>query len=884
MRILTILLAFVLAPLFLIAQNANDAKQSVIIQTEIQNNPPQITLKWAEDLQNSGYSIYRKGKNNISWASAIGNAMNFETTWVDTNVAVGEGYEYRIVKNLAGYGGGSSNGYIYAGIEVPATHYRGACLIVIDSTFKTSLASEISTLKQDIQMDGWRVQTLYVDRNDPVTTVKDNIKTWANGETADNKALFILGHVPVPYSGFIAPDGHVPDHQGAWPCDGYYGELDGVWTDQTINTEVPNDPRNDNIPGDGKFDQSTFPTKVELQVGRVDFANMPAFAQSEEELLRRYLKKDHAWRTGMVVAQERGLVQNNFGGFAEGFGQNGWKNFAPMFGYENVKELPYRATMLDESYLWSYGCGAGSYTSASGITTTANLATDSLKSIFTMVFGSYFGDWDKTNNLLRATIASGATLTNAWAARPNWMVHHMALGEHIGFASQISMNNNGAMYQSGYSPMSIHISLMGDPTLRMHILRPITNLTATPSGLDVDLAWDTVAGASGYYVYKKKANELDYFLLTPEAITDNTYKDECSGQGATDYMVRAAELRTSASGTYTNLSQGAQIRIDIDQSGLTAVAAFVAVPYFDEVSLDNASSNATSYEWDLGDGTTSDEESLTHFYSLPGTYTVCLNAFDACYSNLNCQPVTVISSLPQVEAIIEDADCFGTATGSITLNLTGGASGLTFSWDNAPDTDPILEDIPAGDYACTIQSETGKTAVFGPYTVGQPAELLVAAGSTPADPGQSNGSVVATVTGGCQPYTFEWSNGITDPGPTNLPAGEYCVTVTDCKGCIAETCVTIDETSSVHDLPGLIQANLYPNPAHGRAHLEMTFDRSQQIRLDLTDLFGRLITTQSMEGSSIQASWDLDLLPTSRYWVRISSLEGVGVIPLEKVD
>lgn len=884
MRFLLFLLAITATPYFIAAQNANDAKQSVIIQAEIQTDPPAITLKWKEDTQNAGYTIHRKGKDNSSWASPKGNAMSFETSWTDTTVVLGEAYEYRIQKNLAGYGGGLSYGYIYAGIEAPATHQRGACLVVIDSTFKTSLAPEISTLLTDMQMDGWRTQTLYVDRFDAVTTVKDQIKSWANGEPSTYKTLFLLGHVPVPYSGFIAPDGHVPDHQGAWPADGYYGDLDGLWTDQTINTEVPNDPRNDNIPGDGKFDQSSFPTKIELQIGRVDFANMPAFAQSEEELLRRYLQKDHAWRIGMVQAVERGLVQNNFAGFTEGFGQNGWKNFAPMFGYDNVMELPYRATMLTDSYLWSYGCGAGSYTSASGITTTADLANDSLQSVFTMVFGSYFGDWDRSNNLLRATIASGSTLTNAWAARPNWMFHHMALGENIGFASQISMNNNGAVYQSGFSPMSIHISLMGDPTLRMHTLRQINNLTATPDDLDVDLSWEAVDGAMGYFVYKKKANEVDYILLNTDPITDTQYKDICSGQGETDYMVRAVELRSSASGTYYNLSQGKSVRIDIDQSGLVAVASFVAVPYFDEVSLDNASSNATSYEWDLGDGNSSDEESLTHFYSFPGTYTVCLNAFDACYSNLSCQQVTVVSSMPQVEAKITDAGCFGTATGGIELMLTGGAPGLTFSWDIAPDTDPILENIAAGDYSCIINTETGKSAVFGPYTVGQSPELFTTASSTPADPGQSNGTITLTVGGGCQPYSYQWSNGMTDPGPPNLPAGEYCVTVTDCQGCTDVTCVTIMETSSLDNLPGLTEAILFPNPAQNVANLNLTFDRSQSLQLDLVNMMGQIIQTQQLTGNMIQSTWQMETLPAGRYLIRIRSQEGTGVIALEKIN
>ena len=876
------LLVILTTPFLLSGQNANDAKQSVIIQADIQTDPPAITLKWKEDLQNSGYTIYRKLKDNQSWASPKGNAMSFETSWTDTTVVIGQAYEYRILKSLAGYGGGSSSGYIYAGIEAPATHLRGACLVVIDSTFKSSLAAEINTLLTDIRQDGWRVQALYVDRNDPVTTIKDQIKTWANGESASNKTLFLFGHVPVPYSGYIAPDGHTPDHQGAWPADGYYGDLDGLWTDQSVNTEVPNDPRNDNIPGDGKFDQSTFPTKVELQIGRVDFANMPAFAQSEEELLRRYLKKDHAWRIGMVQAEERGLVQNNFAGFAEGFGQNGWKNFAPMFGITNVTELPYRATMLTDSYLWSYGCGAGSYTSASGITTTTELATDSLQSIFTMVFGSYFGDWDRSNNLLRATIASGSTLTNAWAARPNWMLHHMALGEPIGFASQISMNNNGAMYQSGYSPMSIHISLMGDPTLRMHALRQVTNLTATPNNLDVDLEWDAVAGSMGYFIYKKKANELDYLLLNTEPVTETQYTDVCSGQGLTEYLIKAVELRQTGSGTYYNLSQGRSVLIDIDQSGLTAVAAFVAVPYFDEVSLDNASSNAISYEWDLGDGMSSVDESLTHFYSLPGTYTVCLNAFDACYSNLSCQQVQVVSSMPQVEAKITDAGCFGTSTGSIELTLTGGAPGLTFNWDNAPDTDPVLENIPAGDYSCTILTETGKTAVFGPYTVGQNPEILVQATSTPADPGQSNGTITATVLGGCPPYTYDWSNGMTDPGLPDLAAGEYCVTVTDCLGCTVETCVTVLETSSLTNLPGLQEATLFPNPASLEANLHLRFDRDQSLQLDLLDMLGQVIDTKKLTGTTIQSVWSLGELPSGNYWIRIRSQEGTGMIALEK--
>jgi hypothetical protein len=89
--------------------------------------------------------------------------------------------------------------------------------------------------------------------------------------------VFLLGRIRVPYSGDIYPDGH-PDHEGAWPADVYYADMNGAWTDNAVNVTVANDERHRNVPEDGKFDQSVLPTDVELQIGRVDFANMPAFA------------------------------------------------------------------------------------------------------------------------------------------------------------------------------------------------------------------------------------------------------------------------------------------------------------------------------------------------------------------------------------------------------------------------------------------------------------------------------------------------------------------------------------------------------------------------------------------------------------------------------
>jgi hypothetical protein len=556
-----------------LAQDKFDARQSVIMQAEVQESPAQIRLSWVPDPANGGYTIWRKSITDDVWGDSLVYLPPTSTTWTDTSVQTGIGYEYQILKSLPAfpYGNGTPNfgsGYIYSGIKVLPQHHRGACLVVFDRSLKQGLAFEIARLLDDLQNDGWSADTISVKRNDAVTQVKMGILNWLQKNPDRQHALFILGRVPVPYSGEVATDGHHSDHRGAWPCDGYYGTIDGSWTDQTVNTTTATGSRNDNIPGDGKFDNNYFPSKVELQIGRVDFSNMTKFAESEEQLLKRYLDKNHAWRIGKMEMAERGLIDNNFPLDLEALGQSGWKNFSVMFGIDKVKELPYRQTLSKDSYLWSYGCGGGGPESASDISNTTNFTTDSLQSIFTMLFGSYFGDWDFPNNFLRAAIASKTCLNSTWGNRPNWQLHHMALGEPIGLAAQLVMNNR-SLYNPKFYGGYVSTALMGDPTNQMHVVAPVKDLVATQEGLSVRLAWHGPKAASGFYIYRKYDRDSTYQLLNAQAVTDSTYIDACVQKGLISYLVRGTALKTSGSGSYYNLSSGVSTKIVYDTTAFT---------------------------------------------------------------------------------------------------------------------------------------------------------------------------------------------------------------------------------------------------------------------------------------------------------------------------
>jgi hypothetical protein len=299
----------------------------------------------------------------------------------------------------------------------------------------------------------------------------------------------------------------------------YYGNFQGEWTDEDVNENSQSvSARNRNIPGDGKFDQSSTPGDVVLQIGRVDFVRQYLFDQSEKELLIEYLNKAHRYKIAEVKASDRGLVDDNFSSRSDGFASSGYRNFAPFFGSDNVhSDVDFVQGTRSNSYMWAYGCGGGSYQNCSGVASTQDFANNNLQIIFSMLFGSYFGDWDSDNNFLRSVLGQGQTLATAWAGRPHWHFYHMAMGSNIGYAAQITQNNNGDYFpstRSSYNRM-VHIALLGDPTVRMHYPEQPSGLEITENFSNAVLRWNSPSeSVDGYYIFRKHESETGYTRIT----------------------------------------------------------------------------------------------------------------------------------------------------------------------------------------------------------------------------------------------------------------------------------------------------------------------------------------------------------------------------------
>jgi hypothetical protein len=278
------LIASLLLPVMLSAQTPADL--AVQLSATVQETPPQIRLTWKKHTDATSYAVYRRLKGSTNWGSPLATMSGADTVYTDNSVSAASAYEYRVAKD-----GGSLTalGYIYAGINAPPIHNRGTLLLVVDNLFIDSCAAEIAQLMEDISGDGWQLLRRDVSRDSGDVFVKSLIRSAAQTHS-DLSAVLLLGHVAVPYSGELNPDGH-GDHKGAWPADGYYGDLQGVWTDNIVNNTTAAQTRNHNVPGDGKWDQSIMPFSLALQVSRVDFHNMPAFGKTEVQLMKNYLNR-----------------------------------------------------------------------------------------------------------------------------------------------------------------------------------------------------------------------------------------------------------------------------------------------------------------------------------------------------------------------------------------------------------------------------------------------------------------------------------------------------------------------------------------------------------------------------------------------------------------
>ncbi len=199
------------------------------------------------------------------------------------------------------------------------------------------------------------------------------------------------------------------------------------------------------------------------------------------------------------------------------------------------------------------------------------------------------------------------------------------------------------------------------------------------------------------------------------------------------------------------------------------------------------------FSWNIGENT----EDLVGLPS--GTYTLNMIDDNGCLASTTIELESSEFLAIQLDSI-QDISCAGAGDGYLQVSIDGGIPPYAYTWSNGS-TAPAIGNLPQGDYTLTV-TDFQDCEVVQTFSVSEPTELNVSLLTldNPDCFGDKSGSIEVLVTGGTQPYTYEWSNGQDAAEAINLPVDTYYLTVTDANNCVAEEFSAVLEATSFFEL------------------------------------------------------------------------------------
>jgi gliding motility-associated-like protein len=299
------------------------------------------------------------------------------------------------------------------------------------------------------------------------------------------------------------------------------------------------------------------------------------------------------------------------------------------------------------------------------------------------------------------------------------------------------------------------------------------------------------------------------------AMTGSATAVPSGGTGVYTYSWNTVPVQTSvtatglAAGTYTvTVNDGicistADVTITEPASALSGSISLqtnVTVPGGNDGSVTVAGSGGTSpYLYKIGSGAYQASGSFGTLTA--GIYTVTVQDINLCHFDITVTITEPSAALSGSITSQTNVDCFGSSTGSVSVEGSGGVPPYEYSLNSGPyQASGTFASLAAGSYIITVIDAALITSDVN-FTITQPATSVsgsIISQTNILCSGSNTGSVTVAGSGGTPPYLYSLGGGSYQVSGTfgTLTVGSHTVTVQDVNLCTFDVGVILTEPAT----------------------------------------------------------------------------------------
>lgn len=283
-----------------------------------------------------------------------------------------------------------------------------------------------------------------------------------------------------------------------------------------------------------------------------------------------------------------------------------------------------------------------------------------------------------------------------------------------------------------------------------------------------------------------------------------------------------------------------------------------------------------TFEWNDG-VKTKDRTGLT-----PGVYTVTIKDVNGC-TGVTSVTITEPTALVATAGTITNVACNGSATGSATVNVTGGTGSYTYAWNTTPvQTGMTATALAAGTYTVTVKDANSCSVTYA-FTITEAQAVTAPTGASTQTFDAGDTLSVLVVNG----QNIKWYSTAADANNhvNALPISTIIVNNTTyyatqtIGGCESKASLPVrawSEVLNVSDLNGKDKIQIYPNPVKE----SMYFNGDVKIsKVVIMSIDGKRVFEKSLNG---ERKLNIHTLIQGAYLIKIFTDNGVQTIKFIK--